>query len=369
MSVSADGDVHPTAKRPHQSLGSPGVRLGLDVLEVMSHADPQALGLDDHPVGDPRVLRHARATVVRHAAIAVAATDHRRRNPFEAIDDGQGVEVTTVQYAIAAAQGLSDDVRELRSGLGHVSVRNQSDAHATSVRPSADDDIRRPAVLVHTSDCHLHANDNGIEQRAFSAVIDLCEQVRADALLIAGDLFDHNRVGEDLVRWVIGELARCICPVVLLVGNHDCYNEASVYRRFDIARGAPNVVVIDEPDGMTVHVPGSDLQIWGRAMPEHTPDYHPLAGVPGPQAGKWSVVAAHGLVDAAAGRSSPIGRKELDAISADYVALGHIHVHTVVQTSPLTVYCGATAHPGRAGCVVVSFVPHQSPRADWTPLP
>ena len=50
-----------------------------------------------------------------------------------------------------------------------------------------------------------------------------------DMLLIAGDLFDHNRVPDETIAFVQEQLRRLQRPVVILPGNHDClYTHASM---------------------------------------------------------------------------------------------------------------------------------------------
>ena len=233
-----------------------------------------------------------------------------------------------------------------------------------------DSDVRRPATIVHTSDCHLASDDGGPGQIAFEAVINLAIAQNADAVLIAGDLFDHSRVGPEIVAWVASQLNRFQGPVVLLVGNHDCLDDLSVHHRHDLRGMCERLLMLDDPDGKSVDVPGSDITVWGRAMVEHAPEFRPLANAPEGRGDRWSVIAAHGLLDAEAGRSSPILSTELAELTADYVALGHVHVHTIVREVPPTRYSGSTfSHGGGSnGCLVVRFIPLQGADIEWVCL-
>ena len=231
-------------------------------------------------------------------------------------------------------------------------------------------DQRRPATLVHTSDCHLARDEGGPAQLAFEAVVSLAIARRADVLLIAGDLFDHSRVGPEIVSWVADQLNRFPGPVVLLVGNHDCLDDLSVHHRHDLRELCDRLIRLDDPEGSSVDIAGTDITVWGRGMVEHAPQFQPLANAPVGQGDRWSVIAAHGLVDAEAGRSSPMTFDELGDLTADYVALGHIHVHTVVRESPPIRYSGSTyAHGvGRSGCLVVDFIPGDGAVVEWVSL-
>lgn len=235
----------------------------------------------------------------------------------------------------------------------------------------------RPIRLVHTADVHLGigaAGPGGFAEQAFARAITLTADIRADGLLIAGDLFDHARVPEELLSWTAGQLDRAGCPVVLLPGNHDTLHADSVHYRFRPAQRCAAVTLLDNPDGAVAELPGTDVVVWGRAMIDHTPAFRPLAGVPAKPAGRWGVVAGHGQVlagDRPRHHSSPIAPAELAAIDWDYIALGHQHGHQVLRDGPApAVYPGATASSrrGEPGVVLVEFSPQSGAVFEWAAL-
>jgi DNA repair exonuclease SbcCD nuclease subunit len=231
----------------------------------------------------------------------------------------------------------------------------------------------RPASVLHVSDCHLDDEEGSRHRRAFASAIDLSIELSVDLLLITGDLFDHSRVRDPLLEWTAASLDRSNRPVVLIVGNHDCLNETSVHHRFSAGSRCKQVTFLDDPDGASVEVPGTDLVVWGKAMVEHETAYRPLAGAPGRVDGRWNIIAAHGLVmdqRVDPGRSSPILNEELDGIDADYVALGHIHTFQLIRRQPLTAYAGATASSmkGQPGVVVVDLTAGCPPMLHWQAL-
>ena len=115
----------------------------------------------------------------------------------------------------------------------------------------------RPLRVAHTSDVHLHDGDDGAHVRAaFRRVIDSVLETRAELFLIAGDLFDDNRVGKKLIEFVQGELARVPCPTVIIAGNHDCWEERSVLKRMDFGAAGGHVTALD-----SIEAPPR----WGRA--------------------------------------------------------------------------------------------------------
>src|SRR5437763_13025484 len=92
-------------------------------------------------------------------------------------------------------------------------------------------DARRPARVLHTSDCHLGTSARCSEEAAFERAITRSRDERVDAVLIAGDLFDHVRVSDETIRWTAGQFGRLACPVVVIRGNHDVFEGKSVHDR------------------------------------------------------------------------------------------------------------------------------------------
>jgi DNA repair exonuclease SbcCD nuclease subunit len=234
-------------------------------------------------------------------------------------------------------------------------------------------DPRRPAKILHTSDCHIGASARREEEAAFERAIACAHDERVDAMLIAGDLFDHVRVSEETLRWTAEQIGRLDCPVVVIRGNHDVYDGRSVHERLMTLAGLDHVLVIDDHDGSIVEIPGTDVVVWGRAMLEHEPGYRPFAGLPEPPAGRWTIATGHGLVveEELSDRSSPISPSDLAGVTWDYVALGHVHAYLEIRDHPTPVrYPGATAwsRDGVPGVVVVEFVPGAGARPRWVAL-
>lgn len=214
---------------------------------------------------------------------------------------------------------------------------------------------RQPLTLVHTSDVHLdsRAGDARVggfrnrAERAFAKVIDTALAEDAHLLLIAGDLFDNNRVDDSNIEFVYRQCERLAGQrVVLLPGNHDVHDERSVWNRFDFEAAGDHVVGLMAPAGECVAFEDLGVRVWGRAMQEHAPENYPLAAAPPPppQPGYWNIGMAHGQVveRRVLQGSSPITRAEIAASGFDYLALGHIHVwedHSVGGTAAY--YCGS----------------------------
>jgi exonuclease SbcD len=210
---------------------------------------------------------------------------------------------------------------------------------------------RRPLRVLHTGDVHLGSDGYGNAERraayqaryrrAFQRIVDLALADRVDLVLIAGDLFDHNRVADETVAFVRAELDRLRQPVVILPGNHDVLETNAIFDRHDLTAGACHVHVIRRPDGETIDFPELDVVVWGRAMEEHTPEFRPLAHLPTRDARRWCLAMAHGFFyeeRQRPDRSSPIFADEIRDAGWDYVALGHQHVQTDVSQGAVAAY-------------------------------
>jgi DNA repair protein SbcD/Mre11 len=210
---------------------------------------------------------------------------------------------------------------------------------------------RRPLRVLHTADVHLESDGYGDagqqtahrerERRMFRKIVDRALSDQVDLLLIAGDLFDHNRVGDEAVEFVRAELARLPQPVVILPGNHDVLRTNAIYDRHDFTAGAPHVHLIRRLEGEVIELPELDAIVWGRAMEEHEPGFQPLANIPSPDAHRWCLGMGHGFFyqdRQRPDRSSPIFADEIRDTGWDYLALGHQHVQTNVSQGDVTAY-------------------------------
>lgn len=175
-------------------------------------------------------------------------------------------------------------------------------------------------TVVHSSDLHVDGRDSGAFHPVCK-VLDAARREGADILLLAGDIFDHNRLALAQIDAVARLLADAAIPVVILPGNHDCLSPDSVYRRGGLA-DVPNVHVLGVSSEESFIL--GELEVWGRPHLDYA-DYSPLAN-PRPRSTRWQIATAHGhwvRDDRDRHRSWLIHSEEIAATAADYVALGH----------------------------------------------
>ena len=197
----------------------------------------------------------------------------------------------------------------------------------TPSRPRAAAEI----VIVHSSDIHV---DDGYTARAHGgdgtrglrSVLETAAASRADVALLAGDVFEHNRLPMELLHRVAALLDDAPMEVVLLPGNHDPVMPGSVWHRSAIP-GLANVHVLGVTHDVSVVFPALDLEIWGHAHRDYD-DMRPLRR-PRRRRTRWQVAAAHGHYEPEPDRSTParaawlFGDADIAATGADYIALGH----------------------------------------------
>lgn len=229
----------------------------------------------------------------------------------------------------------------------------------TKIPSSNRDRADKRLTLLHTSD--LHVGSDSYPQEAlegFDAILDIARRVPVDGVLIAGDLFDRRGVPAESVSYVFESLAGLDRPVVILPGNHDTLLTSNSHG-FDGPLGG--VHVINDPDGELIQFEGLGLSVWGRAVHNHEPAFHPLEGLPPRPNNGWYVVIGHGIVlegASMAERGSPITPQELAEANCDYIALGHTHVFRDVTRGPAQAfYSGAPSGGTKHTAALVTLEP------------
>lgn len=217
---------------------------------------------------------------------------------------------------------------------------------------------RRKLRLIHTSDTHLGGDWHvQLAQDALRAVVDAMPRLGGDALLIVGDVFDHARVPDAVLEFFLEQMGRLSVPAVVLPGNHDLYDDQSLYHRKPFDQQPANLHIFTRPEGQTISFPELTLDVWGRAMTLHTPEFRPLDGMPAGRDSRWLVALAHAhfhFEDDRDRRSSPIFPHEVAHAPCDYLALGHWDRHTdVSQGRVKAIYSGAPVETAATGQVTV----------------
>jgi DNA repair exonuclease SbcCD nuclease subunit len=192
-------------------------------------------------------------------------------------------------------------------------------------------------TLIHTADVHLGvkfrrlgvraADMTDLPKKAFTKVCDLAISRHANALLIAGDLFDSNTVSESLVRFAEGELAR-VCKagvrVVLTAGTHDRLDGGSVLTQMNFPSGA-HVLTPEKPQ---IDFRDIDLTVCGFSNTFNKSVESPLSKLSVENGCKYKVAMVHASVaidSKHAPDDYPVTSSEIEKSEFDYIAFGHWH--------------------------------------------
>lgn len=222
--------------------------------------------------------------------------------------------------------------------------------------------------IFHCSDIHLddEARHASALREGFTAVLARARELQPDIVLIAGDLFDSNRIPDSTVTFAMAEIEALRMPVALIPGNHDCMVPDGVFTRFDFDALA-NVEMLTAPDGEVRPVRELGVALWGRGMIDHSIEYQPLGGAPPKPADcRWYLGLAHGIYvpDGEDNyRSSPVPERAIAESPFDYLALGHHHAAMEVHAgSTAAVFSGSpTDRVGRGPTYAVVTLRDASP--------
>ena len=204
-----------------------------------------------------------------------------------------------------------------------------------------------PLRILHTSDLHVEElNDKAC--RRLEALVKLSSDARVDLVIIAGDLFEHNRVSDDLVIFVAEQLKRMPAYIIILPGNHDCLVPGSVFEKTNLWKNCTNVRIFREPKGEILTLPLLRVSLWGKPIDSYEHDVRPLAGIPRPKnTGYWHIAVAHGYyvdTERPVFPSYHIYEEEVAGCGWDYIALGHLITFGCVVEEPVKAcYCGSAS--------------------------
>lgn len=193
--------------------------------------------------------------------------------------------------------------------------------------------------LLHFADLHLDvpfawATPEAARTRrrnrreTLTRIIALAEAEAVDAILCAGDLFEHDRIGPDTVEFLRSTFERTDRRIFLAPGNHDWLSERSPY---ELVEWSPNVHLFTEAALRPVELTDG-LTLWGAAhrAPANTDGF--FAGFRVDRAGVHLALAHASERSALTWQESgkrphaPFEAVEIEAAGIDHAFLGHYHL-------------------------------------------
>lgn len=247
--------------------------------------------------------------------------------------------------------------------------------------------------FLHLADVHLDTSFSGrspevrtrlreASRRAFRRAVDLAIREEVRAFLIAGDLFDGDRLSFQTERFLLEQMARLEAHHIVVVyatGNHDPGAPDAGPRRIPwpanvhVAAGpTPQRITIPDPLGEPVGF----VTAIGHATAQVSDDLSRL--LPRPQGELPEVALLHTQVraSAASDEHGPYAPSELGYLTRagyDYWALGHVHRPQILAEDPPVVYPGSLqgksfGEDGPRGAYLVDLEDRDAPALSFRPL-
>ncbi len=203
-------------------------------------------------------------------------------------------------------------------------------------------------------------------RQVLGKILDLADEVQADAVFCGGDLFEHTMASQET-----GEFLRAafdsIAPVPVFIspGNHDWYGSESLYVR---TNWSPNVHVFGEGSLQPVELePG--LTLWGAA---HVAPFRATGFLDSLQIDRAGTHIAlfHGSEEKGMSHeesgdtNAPFSAEQIPACGLHHAFVGHYHEHNDGEhhtysgnPDPLTIAEGHEITSLDRGAVVVDVLP------------
>ncbi len=196
--------------------------------------------------------------------------------------------------------------------------------------------------FIHIADIHLGAvPDSNLPWGAqrekeiwssFQDIVRICNEEKADLLLIAGDMFHRQPLVRELkeVNYILSRLETA--KAVIMAGNHDYIGPRSYYQDFTWDEKV-HFFLKDSLEGKEYTELG--VEVYGLSFCSKDITEPLYDGVKPAQNELLHILLAHGGDE----RNIPMNRKKLTELGFDYIALGHIHKPEFITDR--IAYCGS----------------------------
>lgn len=236
--------------------------------------------------------------------------------------------------------------------------------------------------FVHIADMHFDTsfsqiNDSNLgtlrrldQRKVFKKVIDYIEENSIDCLFIAGDLYEQKYIRESTIEYINTQFKRIKnTQIYITPGNHDPYIQNSYYTRYT---WSDNVKIFTSKVEK-VELPEFDL--YGFGFDDFYMRDSKLNQIQIDNKEKDNILIMHASLDGGSDDErcyNTVSSSKLRQLGFDYVALGHVHKRTTLESGNVFVYPGSTVSLGfdelGAHGMVVGEINNHNVSTEFIPL-
>ena len=210
--------------------------------------------------------------------------------------------------------------------------------------------------IIHTADVHLDAPFSLLDvqksqmrkkelRETFASIIRLAKSEKADLMLISGDLFDSSFVTKETTELLVSLFSSVSgCRFVIAPGNHDYIWERSPYIKEEFPK---NVYIFNKEQLSCFSFPEIGVDVYGYAFTSDGYAENPLKDKIVLDYSKVNVLVAHADVGGNS-KYCPLSVSDIAKSGFDYVALGHIHQGSKINTAGNVYYAYSGCPEGRS---------------------
>lgn len=205
-------------------------------------------------------------------------------------------------------------------------------------------------IIFHTGDVHLDAPFSGLDVRTaenrrrelrdtFERMMNYAADIKADLVLIPGDLFDDGYATRETIAFLIKCFRNLPCKVVISPGNHDPYTAQSIWAKKLMPS---NVYVFDSSELSHFDFEDINCTVWGWAFTKRNMTVCPIGDESVGDSERINILSVHADVASPISSYCPLSKNTILAFGADFTALAHIHTPEAYneQILPFASYCG-----------------------------
>jgi DNA repair exonuclease SbcCD nuclease subunit len=198
----------------------------------------------------------------------------------------------------------------------------------------------RPVRFIHTSDIHLDTSFSGSGfpsrlgdrkreaiRRTFRRIVEDARSCEVDFMLVAGDLFELERITPDTFEFIKQQLASLnAIRVFISPGNHDPCIQGSPYRE---ESWPGNVHIFVGEEFQSVDLPQLGVRVTGFGFSHANLEEHHFQRLPVLPGDLFNIVLSHGSdvsnIPVGKSKHGPFSIEEIAGKNVGYCALGHYH--------------------------------------------